>query len=131
MAPTEIDISIAAELRRTLLNSAANGHSTAVLDMTGARFCDSAACAVLVKAHRRALAEGSQPRLVIPVGGSVAHVVDLTGISRLIAMFSSAEKAVSTISGATILPLHPRPSREIRNHPSRGGRRREGAQEDG
>ena len=41
-APAEIDITNAEQLRAALLNSAARGHATVVLDMTHTRFCDCA-----------------------------------------------------------------------------------------
>ncbi|MGH3124102.1 MAG: STAS domain-containing protein, partial [Streptosporangiaceae bacterium] len=57
-APEEIDITNAAGLRAAVLDAAAHGHGTFVVDMTGTRFCDSAGLHVLVGAHKRARAEG-------------------------------------------------------------------------
>jgi anti-anti-sigma factor len=65
-APEEIDASNAGWLRAVVLEAAARGHETFVVDMTRTQFCDSAALGVLVRAHSRALAEGGELRLVIP-----------------------------------------------------------------
>src|SRR6516164_2537044 len=67
-APAEIDIITAGQLRTVLLHSAAHGHAAIVVDMTGTRFCDSTGFSVLVRAHRRAVADGGGVRLVIPRG---------------------------------------------------------------
>jgi anti-anti-sigma factor len=53
-APEEIDITNAAGLRATLLESAAHGPGTFVLDMTRTQFCDTAGLHALVGAHTAA-----------------------------------------------------------------------------
>lgn len=94
-APTEIDIATADDLERALLAAAACGHTVILVDMTGTRFCDSAGLRVLAAAHRRAVAEGGELRLVPPAGGSVVHVLTLTGMGRLIPIFGSLEEALT------------------------------------
>src|SRR5215472_5793894 len=64
-APEEIDITTAYRLRAALA-SAARGHATVVVDMTRTHACDTAGLHVLVRAHRRALAQGGGLLLVIP-----------------------------------------------------------------
>jgi anti-sigma B factor antagonist len=93
-APAEIDIATADELRMVLLGAAADGHTVVVVDMTGTRFCDSAGLSVLAGAHRRAVAEGGELRLVIPADGSVVRVLTLTGLGRVIPSFGSLEEAL-------------------------------------
>jgi anti-anti-sigma factor len=46
--PEEIDITNAAALRAAVLQAAAQGHGTFVVDMTGTRFCDWAGLHVLL-----------------------------------------------------------------------------------
>ena len=82
-APAEIDITNAEALRSALLQAAANGHGTLVVDMTGTRFCDSAGLHTLIAAHKRARAEGREVLLVIS-GTPVLRVFALTGIDRVI-----------------------------------------------
>jgi hypothetical protein len=48
-APPEIDASNAGWLRAVLLEAAACGQATFVVDMTGTQFCDSAGLGVLVR----------------------------------------------------------------------------------
>lgn len=62
-APAEIDITTAEQLRTVLLHAANRGYATVVVDMTLTRFCDSAGLTVLVRAHKRAVADGGELRL--------------------------------------------------------------------
>jgi len=58
-APAEIDASNADWLRAVLLEAACRSHATFVVDMTGTQFCASAGLSVLVRAHKRAVAEAA------------------------------------------------------------------------
>ena len=93
-APEEIDTTNADGLRRSLLEAAANGHPTFVVDMSRTRFCDSAGLNALVTAGRRARADGGEVRLVV-VGEAVARVVALTGVDRVIPIYASLEDALT------------------------------------
>ena len=68
-APAEIDATIADKLQTVLLEAVENGHATIVVDLTGTRFCDSFGLRVLGAAHRRALEERGELRLVLPAAG--------------------------------------------------------------
>jgi hypothetical protein len=57
IAPEEVDIVNAAELRAALLVSAAHGPGTFAVDMSQTRFCDTAGLHALVRAHQRAQAD--------------------------------------------------------------------------
>src|SRR5437868_4831316 len=81
-APAEIDITTADQLRLVLLEAAAHGHTTVVVDMTRTQFCDSSGLSVLARAHKRALEEGGELRLVIPAGGAVFRIFTLTSLYR-------------------------------------------------
>src|SRR5580693_3122733 len=93
-APEEIDITNAAALRATLLNAAANGHDTLVVDMTRTQFCDSSGLHTLIAAHKRAEAEGRQVLLVIP-SPAVLRVFVLTGMDRVIPNFTSLPQTLA------------------------------------
>jgi anti-sigma B factor antagonist len=93
-APAEIDIANAEQLRMLLLEAGRRGHSTVVLDMTCTRFCDSAGFSALVAAHKQALAEGGDLRLVIPAGSRVLRVFTMIGLGRFIPRFSRLEQAL-------------------------------------
>ena len=72
--PAEIDLTTADQLQLVLLEAAAQGDATVVVDMTDTKFCDSAGLSVLARAHKRALEEGGELRLVMPAGGAVFRV---------------------------------------------------------
>jgi anti-anti-sigma factor len=103
-APAEIDVSTADQLRLVLLEAAAHGHTTVVVDMTGTRFCDSAGFSVLARAHKRALEEGGELRLVMPAGGAVFRIFTLTSLYRFIPRFGSLQEALLQRPAAAIRP---------------------------
>jgi anti-anti-sigma regulatory factor len=134
-APEEIDITNAAGLRAGLLEGAglegaglegaglegaglegagldaaghgyeAAGHRAFVVDMTRTRFCDSAAIAALIEAHKRAQAAGGQLLLALS-GAAVPRIFELTGVDRVIPTYTSLEEALAHTPAATgPLPL--------------------------
>jgi anti-sigma B factor antagonist len=109
-APEEIDVTTAEQLRAVLLHSAARGHTPVVVDMSRTRFCDSAGLAVLVRAHKRAVAEGGELRLVIPADGAVARIFAITRLDLVIPLFSSLDEALAPRPATVILPLRWEPS---------------------
>jgi anti-anti-sigma factor len=105
-APEEIDITNAAGLRAALLQAAAPGNGTLVVDMSRTQFCDSAALNVLVRAHKRAQAEGDEVLLVI-AAVTVLRIFAVTGIDHLIPTFPSLQEALAqalAVSGSPPLP---------------------------
>ena len=113
VAPAEIDVSNADCLRAVLLEAAARRHATFVVDMTGTQFCASAGFGVLVRAHKRAQAEGGELRLVIPASASVLLVFALTGIDQVIPTFPSLYEAVKPAPATA--PRPPRPRRRAKH----------------
>ena len=91
-APEEIDITNAAGLRAALLEAA--GSRTLVVDMARTQFCDSAGLNVLVRAHKRARAEGGELLLVI-CAAAVLRIFAVTGIDRLIPNFPDLDQALA------------------------------------
>ena len=96
--PADIDVTNADQLRTALLEAAVRGHATVVVDLTLTSFCDSAGLGVLVRAHKRALAEGGEVRLVIPPGGAVSRIFTLTSLYRFIPHFDSLPDALAQTS---------------------------------
>lgn len=117
--PIEIDRTTTYQLRLAILQAEAQGHTTIVVDMTQTRFCDSSGMTVLIHAHKRALAEGGELRLVIPAEGAVLRIFTLTGLDRLIPRFCSLDEALSQRPAAVIIPLRPRPFPGHPRHPRR------------
>ena len=104
-APEEIDIINAAGLRAAVLDAAARGNGTLVVDMSQTQYCDSAGLHVLVRAHQRAQAEGGELLLVIRAA-AVLRIFAVTGIDHLIPHFSTLEQALTQTSPG---PDSPRP----------------------
>ena len=93
-APEEIDITNAPGLRAALLQAAAHGSTTLVADMAQTQFCDSAGLNVLVRAHKRAQADGGELLLVICTA-AVLRIFAVTGIDHLIPHFPTLEQALA------------------------------------
>ena len=64
-----------------------------IADLTKTRFCDSTGLQHLVRAAQAAPGSGTQLRLVISPGGTVARVMELTGLRRRIAVYQTLEEA--------------------------------------
>jgi len=105
--PAEIDVTTADQLRLALLDAAARGHTTVVADMTRTRYCDSAGLGVLIRAHRRALEEGGELRLVMPAHGAVFRIFTLTSLHLFIPRFDSLQEAVLERPATPIPPSCP------------------------
>src|SRR6266480_7553518 len=93
-APEEIDITNAARLRAALLEATAHGSGTLVVDMAQTQFCDSAGLNVLIRAHKRAQADGGKLLLVICTA-AVLRILAVTGIDHLIPRFPNLEQALA------------------------------------
>jgi anti-sigma B factor antagonist len=91
--PAEIDITNAGEVLALVTTALAPGVTVVIADLTGTRFCDSAGLRHLLLAHHEAARAGAQLRLVIPPGGAVGRVTELTGISRFVAVYPTLRLA--------------------------------------
>jgi len=100
-APGEIDAWNAESLRAVLARTAARGHATIAVDMSGTQFCDSAGLHVLIRAHRMAVAEGGELRLVI-CAPAVLRIFAVTGVGRVIPTFASRAAAVAPLPAVMI-----------------------------
>jgi len=98
MLPAEIDLTIADAVREALLSVLNAGALGLVVDMTATTFCDSAGITALVRAARRADANGATMRLAI-TALPVLRVFSLVGIDRLIDIYPSADAARASLSG--------------------------------
>jgi len=104
-APEEIDVANAAGLRAALLQAAGHGDETLVVDMSLTQFCDSTGLNVLVRAHKRAEAEGGELLLVISTA-AVLRIFAVTGIDRMIPNFFTLDEALAQ-TPAVPSPLPP------------------------
>jgi anti-anti-sigma factor len=101
--PAEVDASNADALRAALHIAAARGHVTIVVDMSHTEFCDSTGLSVLVRAHKRAVAEGGELRLVIS-SAAVLRIMEVVGVDQLIPSFTSLEGALAEAPAIAIRP---------------------------
>jgi anti-anti-sigma factor len=101
--PAEIDITNANQARAALLAAAGEGHATIVVDLSETAFCDTAGLQVLVLAHRRALAEGGELRLVVRAA-TLLRLFSLTGVDQVIPSFPSLDEALSELPAIAIRP---------------------------
>lgn len=98
-APEEIDITNAEGLRAALLEAAALGPGTLVMDLTRTQFCDTAGLHALVSARKRAQAQGGAVALVTP-GAAVLRIFAITGLDQVFPSFTSLEEALAQLPGA-------------------------------
>jgi anti-sigma B factor antagonist len=96
-APAEIDISNAGGLREAMRSCLDGGYTTLVVDMSDTTFCDSAGVEQLVQAHRQAMAEGGEVRLVIGAV-PVMRLLAIVGVDRVMPIFTSLDEAVTETS---------------------------------
>src|ERR1700683_403626 len=86
--PEEIDISNSEQVREELLSLLNRGPAVLIVDMGAPTSCDSAAVTAVVRAHKRATANGAEVRLVVASLG-VGRVLAITGVDRLIPVYPS------------------------------------------
>ena len=104
--PAEIDAGNADGLRAALLGTLTDGHAMFVVDMTATEFCDSAGLHVLVRAHRRAQADGGEVRLVI-TSAAVLRIFAITGVDRVIPNYPTVREAVAPAPVVVPAPVPP------------------------
>ena len=101
-APAEIDITTAEQLQAVLVATAGAGRPAVVVDMTRTVFCDSSGLHTLLRAHKRAMADGGEVRLVVPADGAVPRIMNLTGLNCCIRCFSSLAEAMMPTPPAAV-----------------------------
>jgi anti-sigma B factor antagonist len=93
LTPEEIDITNADGLQAALRDAFGQGPGRLVVDMSRTQFCDTAGLHALVGAHKRALAQGGEVRVVIS-GTAVRRIFALTGLDQVIPSFTSLREAL-------------------------------------
>jgi anti-sigma B factor antagonist len=90
--PAEIDISNADSLAEQLCAAFAPGVRTVIADMTGTRFCDSSGISMLILAHKKALTNNAELRLVA-LSAAVLRALTLVRIDLLLPVYPSLAEA--------------------------------------
>ena len=94
--PEHIDVSNASQIREELLWVINRGAAALIADMTGTLSCDYSGADAVMRAYQRALASGTQLRLVV-TAPIVRRVLAVSGLDRLIPVYPSLEAA--TVAG--------------------------------
>jgi anti-anti-sigma factor len=90
--PSEIDIASCGAAGADLL-AAVSAPGLVIADMTGTAMCDSAGMRMLLDAHRRACSSGATLRVAVSPGTSVARVMAILGVNRILSLYDSVEDA--------------------------------------
>ena len=106
--PEHIDVSNASQIREELLWVINRGAVALIADMTGTLSCDHSGADAVMRAYQRALASGTQLRLVV-TAPIVRRVLGISGLDRLIPVYPSLEAA--TAAGISTVPENPQAGR--------------------
>lgn len=109
--PTEIDIDSCGAAEAGLL-AAVSAPGLVIADMTGTAICDSAGMRMLLGVHHRARSSGATLRVAVTPGTSVARVMAILGLNRILAVYDSVEDARAA-RAARLLPPARRPLRPL------------------
>lgn len=104
--PEHIDVSNSSQIRTELLWLINRGAAALIADMTATLSCDHSGADAVMRAYRRALATGTQLRLVV-TAPTVRRVLSINGLDRLIPVYPSLEAA--TAAGTPTVPKTPKP----------------------
>ena len=103
MLPGQMDASNAGQIRELLLATINRGAGALIADMSATVSCDYAASDALVRAFRRAMASGTELR-VVAASTVVRRVLSLTGIDRLVPIYPSLEAALAAQVPSLVVP---------------------------
>lgn len=92
--PAEIDLTNSASATAGLLDAASTA-AIVIADMTATTFCDSSGTHSLITARSHAAALGSALRFAITPEGSVARMLALLGVDRMLAIYPTVQDATS------------------------------------
>ena len=92
--PEHIDVSNASQIREELLWAINRGAAALIADMTATLSCDQSGADAVMRAYQRALASGTQLRLVV-ADQIVRRVFDLRGLDRLVSGYPTLEAAAA------------------------------------
>ncbi len=93
--PEQMDVSNAGQIRELLLVVINRGARALIVDMSTTVSCDYAAADALARAHQRAVASGTELRLVV-FSAVVRRALGLSGIDRLVPVYPFLEAALAT-----------------------------------
>ena len=92
--PAEIDMASAGQAGQQLGAAIAPGVKAVIADMTATTFCDSSGIAMLMQAHRQAVANGTELRLVVR-SAAVLRAVTPLRLDDLLPVYPSLGQALA------------------------------------
>ena len=92
--PAEIDVTNAGTVQDELLAALNQSAALLVADMSKTNFCDSSGVSALVRAFRRADANGQAMRFVVSTP-AVQRVLSITGVDRLVGVYPSVAASLA------------------------------------
>ncbi len=99
VASGELDLHSSPPFKDALVGAIEGDASRVVVDLTGVTFIDSSALGALIGGARRSTLAGSELMIVCPPG-SVARVIELTGLHRAFTIHPTREEALGATAGA-------------------------------
>ena len=87
-----LDVATSPAVRAALLQSANEGNTEIIVDLTKLQFLDSTGLGALIGAHRRALEKGGKIRLVVNEG-PISRLLNITGLVRVFPVYHTVEDA--------------------------------------
>lgn len=91
-----LDVATSPALKDALTKAAAQGRSELIVDLAQVEFLDSTGLGALMGAHRRAVESGGRLALIVN-DGPISRLLNITGLSRVFAIYPSVHDAVSGI----------------------------------
>jgi anti-anti-sigma factor len=92
--PVEIDSCCAERVSSELAASLSEGVSVVVADLSGTGFCDSSGVRALIAFHQRAVANGTELRLVVP-SPTVLRIFELMGVDQVLSVYATLGSAMA------------------------------------
>ena len=92
-AAGELDIHTSRGFKETLVGAIEDGAPRVIVDLSGVTFIDSSALGALVGGSRRSAQRGVELMIVCPPG-SVARVIEITGLNRVFTMAATRADAL-------------------------------------
>lgn len=102
----ELDVYATAQTRAAFLDLVNTGQYRIIANLAGIDIMDSSGLAVLVGAHKRALAHGGELVLAAPTS-DIANVLHLTGVNKSIRVLANVEEAHAALQQVATAPLKP------------------------
>jgi anti-sigma B factor antagonist len=95
-----LDLATAPTVRAALSDATEKGSNNLIVDLTQLEFLDSTGLGVLIGAHRRAAEHGGSFRLIVS-DGSIARLLNITGLIAVFAVYHSMDDARNDRSRVT------------------------------